>query len=211
MRSRGALAQYEATLVLVVISLSLASVVYEGLRGSEPSPRPLFVDSVTGLGGSPAIVRVLINSSLPATVTSLELDAARSGSGVLGFNGSGYSTVGLLCFPGLTTFFSVLASRRGALEVATDGRPWIAGAWTASANVSAGWQELMIRGGTSCSVTLPGGETLGARWNSSSQVVSSIPSAGALSGTVFTFYVPAGAGRHTLLLTTTGGFEDVAV
>ncbi len=78
-------------------------------------------------------------------------------------------------------------------------------------NVSAGWQEVMIQGGTSCSVTLPGGQAVPAQWSPSSSVLSSIPVVGALTGTAFTFYVPSGVGPHSLLITSSGGLDDVAL
>ena len=212
MRSRTAVAQYEATIVLVVISLSLASVVYTAMRRETGlAPQPVFVDAVTRLGGSPVIERLTMNSSSATTVTSVALDAASSASGVLAFDGSTYSTVNSLCALGRTTFFSVLAPQAGTLEVATDGASWVSGAWAGSATVSAGWQEVMIEGGASCSITLPGGAVLPAAWSPASPCLSSVPLTGRLSGTAFTFYVPAGGGPHTLLLTSTGGFDDVEV
>ena len=122
MKSRAAIAQYEATIVLVVISLSLASVVYAGLRReSSVDPQPLFVNEETPIGGSPAIERVEVNSSSATTVYSLSLDDASSASGVLAFDGSAYSTIKSLCAAGVTTFFSVLATQAGTLGVATNG------------------------------------------------------------------------------------------
>ncbi len=212
MKSRSAIAQYEATIVLVVISLSLASVVYAGLRReSSVDPQPLFVNEETPIGGSPAIERVEVNSSSATTVYSLSLDAASSASGVLAFDGSAYSTVESLCAAGVTTFFSVLAPQAGTLGVATNGRPWVSGTLGAAVNVTSGWQEVMIQGGTTCTVTLPGGQEVPAQWSPSSGLVSSITVEGALSGTAFTVYLPSGGGAHSLLITATGGFDDVSV
>jgi len=70
---------------------------------------------------------------------------------------------------------------------------------------------VMIQAGTFCSVTLPGGRAVQGLWNSSSPVVSSIPVEGPLSGTAFTFYLPEGRSMHHLLITSTGGFDDVAL
>jgi hypothetical protein len=212
MRSRNAVAQYEATIVLVMISISLASVVYAAMRReSGLAPQPVFVDAVTRLGGSPTINRLVINSSSAITVSSLGLDAASSALGVLAFDGSGYSTVKSLCGQGTTTFFSVLATQAGSLRVTTDGVSWVAGAWTSSADVSPGWQEVMIEGGTSCAITLPGGDAVPSVWSPASPVISSVPANGPLTGTTFTFYVPSGGGGHRLLLTSTGGFDDVEI
>jgi len=212
MNSRSAIAQYEATIVLVVISLSLASVVYTGLRReSSLDPDPLFVNEETTIGGSPAIQRLEVNSSSATTVSSLSLDAASSTAGVLAFNGSSYSTTRSLCAAGVTTFFSVMASHAGTLQVVTNGASWVSGAWAGTVSVSSGWQEVMIQGGTSCTVTLPGGQAVPTQWSPSSALVSSVPVDGALKGTAFTVYIPTGGGAHSLLLTSSGGFDDVSV
>jgi len=212
MKRRAAIAQYEATIVLVVISLSLVSVVYAGLRReSNLEPRPLFVNSETLIGGSPAIERMEVNSSSATTLSSLSLDAASSTAGVLAFDGSAYSTVMSLCAAGVTTFFSVLASQAGTLDVSTNGESWVSGVWGGAVSVPPGWHEVMIEGGTSCTITLPGGQSISARWNATSPLVSSIPIEGARQGAAFTVYVPDGGGVHSLLITSTGGFDDVAI
>jgi len=212
MKSRPAIAQYEATIVLVVISLSLASVVYAGLRReSTLEPQPLFVNEETPIGGSPVLERVEVNSSSATTLSSFSIDAASSTHGVLAFGGSSYSLVESLCAPGVTTFFSVLAPQAGTLDVATNGESWVSGTWGNAVSVSPGWQEVMIQSGTSCAVTLPGGQTLPSQWSPSSALLSSIPSDGAIAGTSFTFYVPVGGGSHSLLITSSGGLDDVAI
>jgi hypothetical protein len=211
MKSRSAIAQYEATIVLVVISLSLASVVYSGLRReSSIEPQPVFVNAETPLGGNPALERLEVNSSSATTLSSLSVDAASSTAGVLAFDGASYSAVKSLCAPGVTTFFSVLASQAGTLQVGTDGQSWVSGTWGGAVSVSPGWQEVMIEGGTSCTVTLPGGQAVPARW-SPSPFLTSVPVEGALTGTEFTLYFPVGGGSHSLLVTTSGGFDDVAL
>ncbi|MDA4122182.1 MAG: hypothetical protein OK456_03260 [Thaumarchaeota archaeon] len=211
-RSRGAIAQYEATIVLVVISLSLASVVYAGLkRESHVEPSSLFVNGQTDIGGSPSIELLEVNSSAETTLSSLSLDAASSTTGVLEFNGSAYSTTSSLCGAGVTTFFAVLAPQAGTLEVSTNGRSWVSGTWGESVNVNSGWQEVMVQDGTSCVVTLPGGQTVPTQWSAASALVSSIPIEGSLSGTAFTVYVPSGGGAHSLLITSSGGLDDVSV
>jgi hypothetical protein len=211
MNSRPAIAQYEATVVLVVISLSLASVVYDGLRReSTVDPQPLFTNTLTLLGGAPAIERLELNASSGTTLTSLALDGASSADGILAFNGTEYSATTSLCLAGETTFFSVLAPQAGTIQVATDGEAWVAGMLSPQAPVSQGWQEVMIEGGTTCALTLPGGEAVQGPWSPSSQAISSVPSAGPLTGTAFTFYFPSGGGSHGLLITSSGGFDDVA-
>jgi hypothetical protein len=212
MKSRSAIAQYEATIVLVVISLSLASIVYSSLRrDSSIEPEPLFVNQETLIGGSPTLERLEVSSSSTTTISSLTLDEASSSTGVLAFDGSGYSSVPSLCAAGVTTFFSVLASRSGTLEVATDGKSWVSGVWGDKVSVSSGWQEIMIQGGTSCTVTLPGAEVVSGEWNQSSTLVSSVPVQGALTGTSFTLYLPSAGGLHSLLITSTGGFDTVSL
>jgi hypothetical protein len=211
MKSRAGIAQYEATVVLVVLSLSLASIVYGGLkREASLGPQPVFVNEETSIGGSPDIERVGVNSSSATTVSSFSLDEANSIDGVIAFDGSAYSTSTSLCLPGEATFFSVDAQQAGTLQVATDGRAWISGTWGTAMSVAPGWHELMIEGGTSCSITLPGGKVIAGGWNSSSPIVSPIPAEGSLTGTSFTFYIPNGGGPHRLLITSTGGFDDVA-
>ncbi len=129
----------------------------------------------------------------------------------MAFDGTSYSTSGSLCAAGMTTFFSVLSPQSGTLKVTTDGRAWVAGTYGSSVAVGPGWQEIMIQSGTSCSVTLPGGQQVPATWNPSSSFESSIPIQGPLSGTSFTFYIPDGGGPHRLLVTSSGGFDAVAL
>lgn len=211
MRTRTAMAQYEATVVLVVLSLSLASIVYEGLsREASLGPEPVFVNEETWIGGTIDIERIGVNSSSATIVSSFNIDEASSADGVLAFNGSAYSASGAFCASGKTTIFSVEAQQSGTLQVATDGRAWVAGTWGPAVSVAAGWHELIIEGGSSCSITLPGGEVVSGGWNSS-RLVSPIPLEGAPAGTSFTFYVPTGGGPHRLLITTTGGLDDLAL
>ena len=209
-RSRVAIAQYEATVVLIVLSLSLASIVYGGLkRETSLSAAPVFFNEVTPVGGSPPIVRIGVNASSTTTLSSISLDEAISRNGVLAFDGSSYSNSGSLCAAGVTTFFSVLSPQSGTLKVTTDGRAWVSGTYGSSVAVGPGWQELMIQAGTTCSITLPGGQQVPSQWNPSSTLVSSLPSLGPQSGTGFTFYIPNGGGPHRLLLTSLGGFDAV--
>lgn len=211
-RGRRAIAQYEATVVLVVISLALAAVVYQGMKGlARTGPEPVFVAAVTPLGGSLGIERVVLNASSATTVSSLSVDSASSGSGVLALAGSRYLASSSLCGANVTTFFSVLASQAGTLSVSSDGESWVSGTWAVAAPVSAGWQEVIIQDASTCTVELPGGATLPAQWTSGPGALSSVPAEGALSGTGFTFFIPTGPGEHTVLITTNGGFADVEV
>jgi hypothetical protein len=211
-RRRVAIAQYEATVVLIMISLSLASIVYAGLRReSTLKSVSLFVNSETLIGGSPVIDRIVANSSSSTVLSSFSLDAASSTDGVLAFDGSGYSTSIEFCARGATTFFSVFTSQPGLVQITTDGRPWVSGSSGESIHVSPGWHEVMIAGGTSCSITLPGGKILGGPWSPGSAYVSSIPVDGNLNGTSFSFYVPTEGNLHHLLITSSGGFDIVAM
>lgn len=211
-RRGRAIAQYEATVVLVVISLALAAVVYQGMRGlARTSPEPVFVAAVTPLGGALGIERVVLNASTATTVSSLSVDSASSGSGVLALDSAGYSVSSSLCGPNLTTFFSVLAPQAGTLAVSSDGESWVSGTWGGSVAVSEGWQEVIIQDAASCTVTLPGGATVPSQWKESAGALSSVPVEGALSGTGFAFFIPTGQGEHRVLITTNGGFTDVEV
>lgn len=210
--SRRGIAQYEATVVLVVVSLALASVVYAGLKPeSGLDPQPVFVNQETQVGGTPAIELVQVNASADTDITSLTLDGATSSAGILALGPEGYSASTSLCAAGEETFFSVLAPQAGTLTVSTNGQAWIAGAWGPAANVGAGWQEVMVEDGSSCSVTLPGGEAVSAQWSGSVASLSSIPAEGPRSGLGFSLYLPVGPGAHSLLITTTGGFDDVSI
>ncbi|HEV2389231.1 MAG TPA: hypothetical protein VGS04_00755 [Nitrososphaerales archaeon] len=212
MKFRPAIAQYEATVVLVVISLSLATVVYSGLkRGSDIHPGVLFVNEETTIGGNPPIERLEANSSSTTTISSLSLDSASSTDGILAFDGSSYSTSKSICEAGVTTFFSVLDSQSGTLLVETDGKSWVSGTWGSAVNVTSGWQEVMIQGGTRCTVELPGGQAIPMTWTPSSTFVSSVPLEGSLGGTTFTFYLPTGQGAHSLLVTSSGGLDDASI
>lgn len=197
--------------MLIVLSLSLASVVYGGLkRETNLGPQPIFVNQEVPIGGTPAILRLGVNSSSTTAVSSFAVDEASSTEGLLTFDGSAYSTSRSLCSAGLTTFFSVDAPKPGALHIATDGQAWISGTWASTVNVSAGWQEVMMQGGTACSITLPGGAVVSGRWNASSPLVSSVPAEGSLSGVAFSFYLPEAGGAHRLIITSSGGFDSVA-
>ena len=212
MKSRRGIAQYEATVVLVMVSLSLASVVYSGLkRETQVSPQPVFVNAKTAIGGTPEIERVEVNASSPTSLSSLSLDGASSVTGVLAFDGSRYSTSGSLCAAGVTTFFSVLAAQQGTLQVSTNGNSWVSGTWATSVSVSAGWQEVMLQDASTCAITLPGGQVVPSQWTPSSKSVSSIPVDGSLAGLDYVFYIPDGGGSHSLLITSSGGFDDVSM
>jgi hypothetical protein len=78
-------------------------------------------------------------------------------------------------------------------------------------SVSSGWLEVMIRDGTSCTLTLPGGQTVPGQWSPLSPYLSSIPIEGPLTGTSFTAYVPGGGGTHSLLMTSSGGLDSVSL
>jgi len=206
-RNRAAIGQYEATLVLIVISLSLVSVVYSGLkRESRLSAQPVFVNRETKLAGSPDIFRLIANSSSQTTLTSFSIDSVSSSSGVLAFDGSSYSASASLCAAGVTTFFSVYVSQGGTLQASSNGQSWISGAWSTSATVVPGWREVMFQRATSCSVTLPGGQVVLGPWTPASTVLSALPIEGSPSGTSFTFHIPS-AGPHRFLITSLGGFD----
>ncbi len=212
MKIRRAVAQFQATVILIVISLALVSIIYDGMRKeSTVAPQPVFANHTMSIGGSPVVELVDVNSSEATSLSSFSIDSVSSVSGIIAASGSSYTTSSSLCAPGDTTFFSVLASQSGSVQVSTDGQSWISGTWATSKAVAPGWQEIMIDGGHQCTITLPGGQTVPSHWSASSPDLSSIPSQGPLSGTSFAFYVPSSGAGGSILITSSGGFDDVSL
>ena len=212
MTSRSAIAQYEATVILVVLSLSLASVVYSGIkRESNIQQQPVFVNVETLVGGNPPILAVTVNASASTTVTSLSLDEASSVAGVLAFDGNAFTDSTSLCSPGKTTLFSVDVSQRGTLAVSTNGVAWASGSVGTSFAVQPGWHEVMISNGSTCTITMPGGQTVSGPWTATIAVLSSLPLDGSRTGPHFAIFVAEGGGAHSLLLTSAGGLDSVAL
>ncbi|MDA4116834.1 MAG: hypothetical protein OK455_00625 [Thaumarchaeota archaeon] len=208
MPSRTAIAQYEATVVLIVVSLSLASIVYQGLKPeANLGSKPIFVNDETIIGGDPTIERVVSNSSSSTVISSFSVDAASSNGGILALIGATYSSSPTLCTGSATTFFSVLARQAGSIQIATDGRPWVSGSTGASIQVSAGWHEVMIVNGTTCSISLPGGEVVSGPWSPASTTVSPVPVDGNPGGITFAIYLPTDGNPHSILMTFGGGFD----
>ncbi len=195
-----------------MISLSLASIIYGGLkRESNLGSESIFVNEETVIGGTPTLERVGANSSFRAALSSLALDSASSAGGVLAFNGSGYSSSSSFCANDTTTFFSVFAPQAGPVQVATEGRAWVSGTWGNSVQVAAGWHEVMIVDGASCSITLPGGQVVNGPWSPFSSLASSLPVDGSPVGVSFVLYLPTDGNSHSLLLTSSGGLDKVAM
>ena len=207
MKSRAAIAQYEATIVLVVISLSLASIVYTGLRReSNLDPEPLFVNEETPIGGSPAIERLEVNSS-SATTDLLaqprrgELHRGRPGlrrlrvlDDQVPLRGRGDD---LLLGPGVPGGHAGGRHQRRVLGLGNLGRSGERLVWLAGGDDTG--RDLLHASRSRAGQAVP------AQWSPSSSLVSSIPVEGALTGTAFTFYVPSGGGSHSLLITSSGG------
>jgi hypothetical protein len=215
MKRSRALSGYVAALVLVVITMSLSYVVYEGVRSFDPDKQGqegTFANQVLLIQGSPDdFLRVTVNSSQPETPAALEVDGASSQSGVLFLDGAGrYGTApSSLCLPGATTFFSVYAQTPGLLQVRSDGEAWIDGRWAASLSVAIGWNEVMISDASSCFVVTPDG----ARVSGPGAGVSGIPVTGVVPSASFTLYVPSGgpaALSQLLLVFDDGGYDRIA-
>jgi hypothetical protein len=200
---RRGVAQYEAAVVLVAISLAMTSVLYSAVRKQTIAPEAVFANSLVDLGGSPPLVRLAVNGSEPVTLTSFAADDANSVDGILYLDSGGYHSSQSLCAAGGTTFFSVLATQSGPLRVASNGQSWISGAWTSSQPEAPGWHEVMIVGASTCSLTLPGGQVVAAP----GLLTSSVPVEGALNGTSFVLCVPTDPSPHSFLVTTSGGLD----
>lgn len=207
MRTTRAIAEYQAAVILVAISLALASVAYSAMGRRALEPEGVFSNSLVELGGTQPLVRLAVNSSESVALTSFSADGASSSAGVLDLGPAGYQTSQSLCLGGGTTFFSVLAPQAGTVQVTSNGQSWISGSWTSSEPEAAGWHEVMIDGATSCSVTLPGGEAV----TSPGPLTSTVPVEGALNGTGFLLYVPTDSLQHVFLLTSDGGLDTVGV
>jgi hypothetical protein len=207
-KTRRAVAEYQAAVILVAITLALASVAYSALRRQVLEPEGVFSNSLVQLGGTPPLVRLAVNSSESVSLTSFSADEASSANGVLFIDSAGYHTMGgSLCVGGGTSFFSVLTTQSGNLQVTSNGQSWISGAWTSSEQEAPGWHEVMIDGATSCSITLPGGQVV----TGPGFPTNSIPVEGALNGTSFVLYVPTDSLQHVFLLTSDGGLDTVGV
>ncbi len=213
-RSRG-FSGYVAALVLVVITMSLSYVVYEGVRGFDPDKQGqegAFANQVLLLQGSPDdVLRVVVNSSQRETPVALEVDGASSQDGVLYLDGTGRygAAPSSLCLPAATTFFSAYAQTAGLLQVRSNGQAWIDGHRAASLSVPIGWNEIMISDASSCMVVTPSGATV----SGPGPGVSGVPVTGAVPSTSFTLYVPSGGlpGLSQMLLVfSDGGYDQIA-
>jgi len=203
--SRRGVAQYEAAVVLVAISLAMTSILYSAVKRQTLSPEAVFANSTVDLGGNPMLVRLAVNGSQSVTLTSFAADEADSVDGILYIDSVGYHYSPSLCTPSGTTFFSVLATQPGLLSVTSNGRSWISGAWTGSQLETPGWHEVMIAGASSCSITLPGGQVV----TTQGPLTRSVPVEGAINGTSFVLCLPTDSSKHIFLLTTSGGFDSI--
>jgi len=204
-RVRG-ISGFVATLILVVISLSLSYAVYEGVSRLAPPREGVFANQALTLGGSPEIMEVEINASSPNTPQAFEADDASSRTGVLYFDGTSYGTTQGLCLPGATTFFSVYTQTSGLLQAVSNGRASIDGYWTGSLVVGPGWHEVMFLGASSCQVTLPDGSAP----SFPSTSLTSVPFIGSIPSARFVVYVPTDGLGHSLILVFDGGYDRLA-
>jgi hypothetical protein len=194
-----------ATLILVSITLSLAYVVYEGVSRFAPPEQDVFTNQVSQVGGSPALVLVVVNASSPGTPLAFEAGAASSQVGVLYFDGTRYGTSHQLCLANATTFFSVYTGD-GVLRAAGNGRAWIDGYWTDALEVRSGWQEVMFADASSCTVTGPDGTAVAYP----DADISALPIMGALPSSSFVLYVPTGGLSGSFLMVFDGSYDRIA-
>jgi len=213
-RSR-AFSSYVAALVLVVITMSLSYVVYEGVRSFSPDKQGLegtFANQLLLLQGSPDdVLQVKVNSSRLETPVALEVDGASSRNGVLYLDGAGRygATPSSLCLPAATTFFSVYSQAAGRLLVQSDGQAWIDGHWASSLYVTSGWNEVMISDASSCSIVTTSGATV----SGPGAAVSGLPITGSVPSASFILYVPSGGPSNPsqlLLVFDDGGYDQIA-
>lgn len=207
MRRSAGVSSFVATLIIVMISLSLSYVVYQGVRGfSLGKGQDTFSNQTTLLQGSPDILQVVVNSSQATTPLAFEVDSASSKSGILYFDGSGYASTPSLCVAGGTTFFSLFAASTGTVQVSSNGVSWIDGHLTASLPAQPGWNEVMISGASSCSVSGPGvGEA-----TYPSAAISAVPLLGSAPSNGFAFYLPAEGTGPSMLVVFDGGEDRIA-
>lgn len=202
-RPSAGLAEVYAGVLIVSVTLALSAYVYSQAHYSVTS-QPVYVDRSFDVYGSPSILHLQVNSSAPTTVGEERVDAASSSQGILRLTSSGYAAGNSLCASGESTFFSV-NSTSGPLKVSTDGSSWIDGVESRLLVVGAGWHEVIIDDGKSCSLTLPDG----------SQPVYPSPS---ISGVArfsslrqsFLFLVPYLHSGHVVTLVFSGSVEQYA-
>jgi len=203
-KSKG-VSSFVATLILVSIALSLSYLVYEGVNTIAPPQQEVFSNQTVDVGGPQNLVRIDINSSLPATPLALLAGDSSSESGILFFNGQRYDSSQNLCLQNATTFFSVRTSA-GTVRVASNGTTWIDGVRSNSLDVGAGWHEVVISDSSTCSVNLPGG----TQAVYGGPEVRSLPLIGNTPSTTFETYIPIGVSPIPLLLAFDGSFDRIA-
>jgi hypothetical protein len=206
LRPRVGLAELYAAILIVAITLVLASLVYSQLR-YPVRPQPVYSSTSYSILGSPSILHLRINSSSASSISELRIDSASSSQpGILALQGgAGYSAIPTLCAADTTTFFSVNVTLRGELQVAGNGIPWVDGIQTSAAVVVPGLHEVMISNATTCAVTLPGEEHVAFP----SPYILSVPEETTSSLSV-TLLVPYLSSPHSLTAIMTGGIETFA-
>lgn len=205
MRYRRGVSTFVATLVLVSIALSLSYVVYEGVSKIAPPEQEVFTNQLYQVGGPLGLVQIVVNSSAPGSPLAFEADGSSSQSGILYYNGTGYGTTNGLCLAGATTFFSIMTGS-GTFTAASNGDAWIDGRWTDSMVVQPGWQEVMFSDASSCTVTLPDGQSPVFPGPN----VSAVPMMGNVPSSTFDLYVPAGSSEGPFLLVFDGSYDRIA-
>ena len=197
-RSRPGASEVYSAAIVVAITLALSGAAY-ALADFHVAPIPVYTVRAYSLFGNPSILRIQVNSSSPSTMAEIRIDNASSLSGLLALTTKGYSTTSTVCSPAETTFFGV-SSEAGTISVSGAVQSWIDGVQESSATVSPGLHELIVEGGTSCVVGLPGGVQL----SGPSPAISSFP-AESSSSRSFVILVPYFTGGHTATMTFSGG------
>jgi hypothetical protein len=192
------MAELYATLIVLSITLSLSYLVYSELRAPRTGDQVAFLNRTSVIAGSPDLLLLQVDSSKPSVLVSVQIDNISASSGVLALDANGYTNSGAPCERGLVTFFSVHSPVSSRVSILSDGGTWVGGYWRNSGAIGAGWTEVMIKNGSACSLSVPGG------------TISSLPLNAGEATTHFSLFLPVAGGTHHALLIFTGGFDRVA-
>jgi len=200
-RREGVSEVYSAALI-VAVTLALSYTAYS-LADFHVSSDPVYSVSSYTVYGTPSFLSIRVNSSAPTNAVEFRVDNASSLSGFLALTPGGYSAVGNFCSAGATTFFSVL-TQTGMLAVSGSAVSWIDGIETSSAQVQQGRHEVVIAGGSDCTLDLPGGTVV----SGPSPSVSTLPMESESSQSC-TFLVPYNSAGHVATIVFDGGTQVV--
>ena len=207
-RRHRAVVEVYSSLVIIAMVVSLSYLVYSQAPRPTSSGHLVFLNNIRRVFASPTLFLVAINSSAPDAVVEVDIDEASSSAGILALVGSSYTSVEYLCAEGATTLFSVYAVASGELVIHTDGESWVDGYAASSLGVDAGWHEIIVSGGRSCEITLPGGLAV---TSPGSGGVSPLPFIGRLESRSFELYLPFAGSRHQLRVLFSGGVDSLEI